>query len=338
MKTIIYGTGKWYREYRDKLPKDLEIVAYADSNEEKATSNSGELFEGKPIVSPKELDEIEFDCVWICADMWNSSHIFRTLVDGGVTSDKIFMLCRLCIPELTWAYHATDDKKGYVSKVNGLVLNERTITDFEVTREIILHKDYEVLLPYDNWVVIDIGMNVGGASLWFAQKEQVKKVYSYEPFPDTYKQAMENLKMNDKRITDKIQTNNIGLLDANIISTIPINDEETGRRNVFGKGVKQKLGCVEIECRDVVSELQCIFKENDENTHYFVKMDTEGSEFPIMRALDQSVCLDNIEVIAMEYHNDPSELIDILRKHGFKVMKKYETSDRKPQGILYAIK
>lgn len=53
--TILYGIGEYYRGHKDLLPKDVEIVAYGDSDEKKATSYTGNLLEGKPVLTPQEI-------------------------------------------------------------------------------------------------------------------------------------------------------------------------------------------------------------------------------------------------------------------------------------------
>ena len=59
-------------------------------------------------------------------------------------------------------------------------------------------------------VVIDIGMNVGIASLHFASKNNVSKVYSYEPVTPTFKQGIVNFDLN-KALKTKIEAYNFGL-------------------------------------------------------------------------------------------------------------------------------
>ena len=56
-KVILYGIGKYYQKHSNEIPQEIEIVAYGDSNEEKTTSKSGNLLNGKRILSPKEIEK-----------------------------------------------------------------------------------------------------------------------------------------------------------------------------------------------------------------------------------------------------------------------------------------
>ena len=62
-----------------KLPKDLEIAAYADSNPNNATSHHGELFRGLPMLLPEEFETVVYDVVYICTDYTAGNQIFQKL-------------------------------------------------------------------------------------------------------------------------------------------------------------------------------------------------------------------------------------------------------------------
>ena len=71
---------------------------------------------------------------------------------------------------------------------------------------------YTLTISYSakNSIVIDIGMNVGIASLFFATLPHVEKVYAFEPFKAPYLRAMDNFKLNPA-LSAKIQAYNFGL-------------------------------------------------------------------------------------------------------------------------------
>ncbi len=66
-----------------------------------------------------------------------------------------------------------------------------------------------------------------------------------------------------------------------------------------------------------------------------LKMDCEGSEFSAILSCSPS-CLRKIKVMGIEYHNDPSPLIEHLEKTGFNVEIKNKRPDRY-NGLLFAI-
>ena len=58
-RTIVYGAGNYYNRYKHLLLEDLIVTAFADGNREIATSNSGKLKDGVPILTTEELREME---------------------------------------------------------------------------------------------------------------------------------------------------------------------------------------------------------------------------------------------------------------------------------------
>ena len=69
----------------------------------------------------------------------------------------------------------------------------------------------------------------------------------------------------------------------------------------------------------------------------FLKMDCEGSEFSILRDLDEANLLDRIDGLAMEWHSfagDPGDLKAILMRNGFAVFGHHE--DNAELGLMMA--
>ena len=48
-----------------------------------------------------------------------------------------------------------------------------------------------------------------------------------------------------------------------------------------------------------------------------MKIDVEGSEFPIFDSIKSADLIEKIDAIVMEYHRDPKELLGILRAKNF---------------------
>src|SRR4030042_989812 len=84
-----------------------------------------------------------------------------------------------------------------------------TYQDAYVAHEVFLKQLY-AFRTARGAVVLDIGMNVAIASLYFAQMEQVEHIYGYELFEDTYRQALRNLLLNPM-LAMKITANNQGV-------------------------------------------------------------------------------------------------------------------------------
>lgn len=329
-KAIIYGTGSYYEQNGGRLPKDMEIVAYADSNLNNVTSHNGKLFRGLPMLLPEELGAVTYDVVYICTDYGVGNRIFQRLSQAGISSDRIFFLNRM-EPTIDWKYEATEDRKGYLSTIDGITIKERYLTDFDIVDEVLIEHSYGFGFEDVECVAIDIGMNVGIASLYFAKQPGVKKVYGFEAFPDTYEQAVANIALNSPGIGDKIEAMNFALSDKNGRKMVAVCSEETGWRNIFSKDKNKRQ--VEIECRDAGGTVKDIIDNHNEKI--VLKIDTEGAEFQIFAALDRAGCFEKINVIMMEYHGDSEKLVLVLKKYGYRY---FIHGKKKVCGVIYAVK
>lgn len=329
-KAIIYGTGSYYEQNREKLPKNMEIVAYADSNPNNATSHNGNLFKGLPMLFPEEFETVVYDVIYICTDYTAGNRIFQRLLSVGIGSDRIFFLNRMDT-SVDWKYMATDDRKGYLSTVDGITIREQYLTDFDIVNEVLIDNSYGFEISDSECVVIDIGMNVAIASLYFANRPDVKKVYGFEAFPDTYEQAIANIALNRPEISNKIVAENFALSDENEKKMVAVSAEETGWRSIFCQDVSKQQ--VEIECRDAGEIVKDIIEKHNEKI--VLKLDTEGAEFSIFAALERGGCFEKIDMIMMEYHGNSERLISVLKKYDYKI---FVQGKRTVCGLIHAVK
>src|SRR5690606_13837023 len=77
---------------------------------------------------------------------------------------------------------------------------------------------YDIEIP-ESSIVIDVGFNVGFASLFFAAKKNVSKIYSFEPVRPTFEQGLNNLCLNT-RLSTKIEPFNFGLSDCDALAIV----------------------------------------------------------------------------------------------------------------------
>ncbi|OPJ55122.1 chemotaxis protein [Clostridium oryzae] len=83
-KVIIFGTGKSANIVENMLNDKVEILAYSDNNQSKWRQKRN----SKTIISPKQLNEYEYDYVIIGSQF--NEEIYMQLVSIGVPSSKIF--------------------------------------------------------------------------------------------------------------------------------------------------------------------------------------------------------------------------------------------------------
>lgn len=313
MKSIIYGTGKYFLDNAWLLPDDIEIVAFADSSKEKATSVSGKTFEGKKVLLPSEFSGIDYDNIFICTSNYNAINIFENLDAQGIDVTKVRFLSRIGVTDEEWKYSILPDHT-IMSKIGDIQIHEKTRTDMDIIYEIFAEHSYAINIP-KNSVVIDFGMNVGIASLYFAQNTNVEKVYGFEPFPNTYQMALDNFSLNNINIANKIIPQNIAVSNFDGVKSVAVVTNQPGWRNVFSNSDSSPK--VDITFKDSAEVVNRIF-QNEGNKNFILKCDTEGSEYQIFESLCKADLLQEFSSIVMEYHGSPKELLIELTDAGFR--------------------
>lgn len=222
---------------------------------------------------------------------------------------------------------------------SGIKLNIQTAEDIFILNEIFSDQVYGAIFS-KKVNVFDIGMNVGMASIFFAANKNVNKIYSFEPFADTVKQAKNNLSLNND-LSEKIEINNFGLGSSDKKMKVNYSFENKGRVGVHGtKLVLNKVADrqeVEIQIKDCCTVFKEKLKLSSEIDSWLFKIDCEGSEYEILEALDANQLLSKVNIMMIEWHQrGPSELITIMEKNGFGVFSFYPTN--KKAGMIYGIK
>jgi FkbM family methyltransferase len=231
-----------------------------------------------------------------------------------------------------------------IAEVNDLNLGHIFDGDGVLIAEEIFNNDGYNFDIGDPAVVIDIGMNIGLASLYFAARDDIKDVYGFEPFKPTFDHAMFNFKIN-KKYSNKIHPYNYGLGDEDKelifeyyskapgrMSTVKLLDEIPHNPKY---GTRQET----VQIKDAAKEISTIIEQH-KDSKIVIKCDTEGSEIEIFESLDAKGILKNIEIVMLEYHfSYDVGIVDILRRNGFVIFKQktasLETGDF---GMIRAVK
>jgi FkbM family methyltransferase len=213
-----------------------------------------------------------------------------------------------------------DNSNRILIRLSNLTYQLRNQEDFYILGEIFRNNIYDFYFPEnDPLVVCDIGMHVGFASLFFASKPNVVKVYSFEPIEETYMQALQNISMNPA-FGMKIEARNQGLGAKTARFFFKFNPEhpgQTGARDQSSEYMEGARSAQIIECTSVISGI----KAENPSARLVLKVDCEGCEYDILAALDRSRILEGIELCIVEWHNHgPQLLVDALRNSGFVVI------------------
>lgn len=218
--------------------------------------------------------------------------------------------------------------------IDGLTLEIQTAEEIFIVHEIFVNSCYEFHLDKD-CVLIDIGMNVGIASLYFSSKVKVKKIFGYEPFNPTFEQAQINFERNP-RLKSKIEPFNIGLGNKDFDVKVEYSPENRGRVGLQGrKLIKDRITDLTIE-KVIIKSVDEIFKNIflKFSESIVVKMDCEGAEFEIIDTLRLNNLLEKIDVLMIEWHDkNPSPIIEALTEAGFRSFKNNYSAKF---GMIYA--
>ncbi|GAB3413002.1 FkbM family methyltransferase [Niabella aquatica] len=230
-------------------------------------------------------------------------------------------------------------KKNFTVLVEGIYLNINSLSNLFTLYELYFETLYNILNLNTDIVVVDIGMNVGFASLFFAKKLNPKIIYAYEPFQETYKEALRNFDLNPA-LKSKICPNNYGLSDyEDTISAPQMQSGDGGasvNKDILKNNHTQHLPKTSVKIKDIRKEVQRIITANPENTLLF-KIDCEGEEYPIFEKLKTSDIFEKTSAFIIEWHLKGFDTIaSVLSRHGFKILSLPRPDNI--SGMLYAFK
>jgi FkbM family methyltransferase len=231
-------------------------------------------------------------------------------------------------------------KRGTVvyCNVNGLRVKVTTWEELLILNEIFIKGVYDLRLHHE-FILIDIGVNVGFTSLFFALKRNCVNVYGFEPFKKTFEQAKYNFNLNTE-LSNKIYCYNYGLGGSNEDVEAEYNVEYKGSMGINGVPVYipiEDIEKIKINIREATPSLQPIFEQHPGEL-VIMKVDCEGSEYDIIESLYMSKVLSKIDVLMIEWHiKGASFIIDYLNKSGFISIPVDEQTDDYI-GMIYAFR
>lgn len=202
---------------------------------------------------------------------------------------------------------------------NGLQLNvNKSQGDLTTLFEVFIDEDYN-FGNAGNEVknIIDIGANVGFFSLYISIKYPNARIYSFEPFPDTFKRLNEHIALNN---IENIKTYNLAVSDFDGKSKF-YSFEWSGCNTLIDGEFDENLA--------KVTEVNCIkFEDTRELTSVpkfdYAKIDCEGSEYPMLLNSSDDA-LKSVNKYIIEVHNSDKykkeDLVNRFTALGYKIQK-----------------
>ena len=220
--------------------------------------------------------------------------------------------------------------------LDDLKLNVTTAEELFIIHEVFIEGCYSLSTTF-TYHVIDIGMNVGFASLFFARQPEVRSVYAYEPFAPTFTQAQRNLALNPN-IRNKIEAFSFGLGDKNEALLVNYDYDNKSQVGVLGtsliKGEIKKAESTNISLQKASAVINEITSRHAKE-HFLLKIDCEGAEYGIVRDLNENQLLPLFKAIIIEWHEQgPEVLLEILKQNNFVAF--HQQASGKKVGMIYA--
>lgn len=200
--------------------------------------------------------------------------------------------------------------------------------DFNVAYDVLVRNQYELPALTSDSVVVDIGAHIGSFSA-LAYNKGSRNIYAFEANKENYQIAKEHLKQYEGAVVvfnKAVWKPHVRLLHhSGFLYDNSAHELNTGGGNVFALD-GEEVHTISLDA--IITEIS--------GTIDYLKLDCEGSEFPILATCTQ---LDKISHIMVEYHEMQEipemarteqlpdytigALTDFLRWHDFTRTKEY---------------
>ncbi len=339
---LIYGLGNFYFQNERTVCENYHIEAFIDQRKHG-------WFAGKKIIKLRDAQKYTYDKIIIMIwDIQECINIARELISQGISYEQIVLG-----NSLYGRYNQNIDRiailpDGNLSvTVDGITVKVRSKDEFNNAYEVLVDHTYHYYINNNKKdVVLDVGMNIGDASLYFLANERVEKVYAYEPFKETFMAARDNLKEYLDE-PNRLEMFRYGISNENSRRIVGFNANMTcGQSTIVDVREKayawyKKVGLAKsqdeeeesIEVKDVAEVFLPIIQNHPE-CNIVLKMDCEGEEYGIMEELSEKGILNMISFIMLEWHyKGKDSLLTCLEKSGFSYWCNDKTKD---MGLIYA--
>ena len=161
-----------------------------------------------------------------------------------------------------------------------------------------------------NFVILDIGANIGNHCLYFARQCFAQKVFAFEPLPQTYKMLVENVRVN--QLNSVIKTYNLGVSDEEGFAEVAISP----KGNIGGTSIKK------VEGGNI--KLVSIDREFNFERLDFIKIDVETFELFVLNGLIETIKRHKPIILMEIFEKNFEQANQILCNLGYSVYEEFK--------------
>lgn len=217
----------------------------------------------------------------------------------------------------------------------GITIQDKFITfpdtpsdDFNTYCEVFKAQYYlsDIVKPSVGGVVLDIGANIGLASLWF-QQFNPSRVVAVEPESETMEHCKLTLqKFDNVEYVQKAVARETGTVEFEVTDNSACNQIK-GRLPLSS----DKVSVVEVEAININD----LIKEHNLDVIDYLKVDCEGGEVDLFDTIDPEYLQNKVKKVVVEYHSQ--EIREFLKEKlkGFMLEKDISLEYEASMGLLY---
>ena len=187
------------------------------------------------------------------------------------------------------------------------------LTFNEVIKEQVYRTIFERVKKCDT--VIDLGGNIGLASLYFANRYPACRLFAVEPHPETYRMLVSNL--SELIASGRCQTLQAAVWGSEKASAADPS-QESDHYSAFA--TREAAGNENPEETMIGLPIRKIIAESGFSKIDLLKIDIEGAEVELFKG--DSNWLNEVGAIAIEFHHDSrrvSEFDRLMKEHKFRI-------------------
>lgn len=327
---LVYGAGSFFHRYKEVIEQQYNIKAIIDKNKDGFLDNW-------KIIKIEECNKFTYEKIIIMVE--NVKFLLDIIIDllnHNIPSEKM---------EWGGGYfgfyankydHIKILPNGKICVIkDGIEVAIASVDEFNNVYETLIEECYHYRINNSKKdVVIDVGMNVGDATLFFLADDKVEKVYAFEPFQKTFMDARQNLRgyLEDN---SRLEIFQYGLSDVTEDREISFNEDMTcglstqaeenqDRYNVYGfyynNGLadRRKERVEKISVKNAADVLIPIIDKYRQQNNIVLKIDCEGEEYGIIELLNKENVLSQIDFIMLEWHYQGKDrIVKELSQAGF---------------------